>query len=238
MKNLLLIGASNYLAQELIKTLPMSTHIVGICKEEDTERHTDFLTLKQNNLHKEIFDIAEKPLTWVDSFSNTHGSFDSMVYFPCYSSLKPFLDISADEFQKSVEMNGKLPFLIAQKLIPGMKKIGHGRFVFISTIWSIKGDPKKGNDYAITKSMLNQLSKQITASFMQDNITSASLMFGSVNMHIRSKTEPVKYTEENRVIEYKEIAEFIVTLLDEQKRSFAGATTLLDNGTLRIQGVY
>lgn len=237
MQNLLIVGASNYLAQQIIKSTPTSLKIVGVSIEEDTDRHREYMELEQPNLHKVLTDISVQNLSWLDKLMTQYGDFDSMIYFPCENAKKPFLEITSEEFDKAVYINGKLPFLISQKLIPGMQKMGHGRMIFVGTIWSIKGHPESGNDYAITKSMENQLAKQITAVYMNENITAASLIFSAVNLHLTSRQEKLLFTEEDRVISHEEMTEFILSLLDENKRSFAGATTLIDNGSLSIMGV-
>ncbi len=237
MQNLLLIGASNYLAQDLIYRIPQSTQIIGVAIEEATDRHREFMALGQANLHKEVLDITKEGISWLDKLINKYGDFDSMVYFPCQNAKNPFTKITEQDFDQAVLVNGKLPFLISQKIIPGMQKVRHGRIVFIGSIWSIKGHSEFGQEYAITKAMENQLAKQITAVYMKDNITATSLIFGSVNLHLTSQNEKPLFTEEDRVIGHQEMAEFIATLLDENKRSFAGATVLLDNGSLTIQGI-
>ena len=237
MQKLLLIGASNYLAQEIIKTIPQSTQIIGVAIEEETDRHNEFMALTQDNLNKEILDITNDGLNWLDKLIEKYGNFDGMVYFPGQNSKKTFSEITEEDFDKAVLENGKLPFLISRRLIPSMQKIGHGRIVYIGTIWSIKGHSEFGQEYAITKAMENQLAKQITAVYMKENITATSLIFGSVNLHLTSRSEKPLFTEKDRVIDHQEMAEFIATLLDENKRSFAGATVLLDNGSLTIQGI-
>lgn len=237
MKNLLIVGASNYLAQEIIRSTPQSTNIVGVALEEDTDRHREYLEIKQENLHKEILDITKDGLSWLDKLIKKYGEFDGMIYFPGQNSFKTFTEISEEDFDYAVSINGKLPFMISQKLIPGMKKIGYGRIIFIGTIWSIQGHPAKGHDYAITKAMENQLAKQITAVYMKENITATSLIFGSVNLHLTSRDEKPLFTEEDRVISHKEMADYILTLLDTHKRSFAGSTVLIDNGELATKGV-
>ncbi len=189
------------------------------------------------NLYKEPRDIRNKSMNWLDELIGKYGQFDGMIYFPCENAKKSFMDITSEDFDKAVEINGKLPFLISQKLIPGMKKLGHGRFVFVSSIWSIKGHPDHGQDYAITKAMENQLAKQITAVYMKENITANSLIFSVVNLHQVSRSEKLLFTEKDRVISHHEMAEIILNLLDETKRSFAGATTLIDNGSLSITGI-
>jgi NAD(P)-dependent dehydrogenase (short-subunit alcohol dehydrogenase family) len=160
-----------------------------------------------------------------------------MIYFPCKNAKKPFLEISEADYDRAVNVNGKMPFLISQRLIPGMQKIGHGRMVYISSIWSIKGHTLGGQDYAITKAMENQLAKQITAVFMNENITATSLIFSAVNLHQENKTDPLLFSEKDRVVSNREVADFIIRLLDENNRSFAGSTVMIDNGSLAISGV-
>lgn len=237
MKNLLLIGASNYLSQEIIKNIPQSTQVVGVSIAEDTDRHQEYLKLEADNLNKEILDITKNDLFWLDNLIEKYGNFDGLIYVPCQNAKKPFNQITQEDFDQAVLVNGKLPFLISQKLVNGMKRLGHGRMVYIGTIWSIKGHSELGQEYAITKAMENQLAKQITAVYMQDNITATSLIFGSVNLHLTSKNEKPLFSEKDLVISHQEMSRYILELLDENNRMFAGATVLLDNGTLSVNGV-
>jgi len=66
MNNLLLIGASNFLAQEIIKSSPKSLSIVGVCIEENTDRHREFLAMEKTNLSKEILDITKNEMHWLN----------------------------------------------------------------------------------------------------------------------------------------------------------------------------
>jgi NAD(P)-dependent dehydrogenase (short-subunit alcohol dehydrogenase family) len=238
MKKLLLVGASNYVAQELIAKLSQIDKIVGITIEEDSDRHRDFLNLQQANLEKIVLDIRRDFPNWLNKILDTYGDFDGFIYFPCQNSKNSLLEISRDDFYNAVDINGYLPFAITQHLIPGMQRLGHGRTVLISSVWTHLAMKNTNNaDYCMTKLIMNQLAKQITAEYMDDNITATALYFGTSTLHQRMHDQKFPHYEGRRMIDYKESANIISSILDEHNHSFAGANLMLDGGDYHIQGL-
>lgn len=235
---LLLIGASNYVSQKVIKSLSNIDKIIGISLEEDTDRHKDYLALEQKNLDKYFLDITKDFPKWLDKLIAKYQYFDTMLYMPCENSFKSFLDITKDDFDRSVLVNGYLPFAISQKLIPGMIENKKGRIVLISSIWSEVAEKDKNNfDYSATKALMNQTVRQITANYMSQNITSTALYFGTSEIHQTMRNEKFPQFEGKRAISFDETANVIVDLLNPNKRSFAGASLMLDGGDFHITGL-
>lgn len=235
---LLIVGASNYISQLVIKSLKDVEKIVGISVVEDTDRHRDYVELKQDNLDKYFLDIREDFPNWLDKLVEKYGYFDGMIYMPCENSSKPLLEINKEDYDKAVLINGYLPFAISQKLIPGMVKQGQGRIVFISSIWSVMAEKNRNNfDYAITKALMNQTAKQITADCMAEDVTATSLYFGTSEIHQTMHDQKFPKFEGKRTISFEETSEIIVRLLDPKNKSFAGMNLMLDGGDYSVMGV-
>ncbi len=241
MQNVLIIGGSNVVAQEVIKQLPKESNIVAVAIEEDSPRHKQFMSMELPNLHKIILDISKDlDFQWIDELSAEYGDFDAVLYLPSYPSFKGYFDITQEDFDKAVLYHGKIPFLLSHKLIPGMQKLGHGRFVLISSNAAIKGMPRS-YDYAITKAMVGQVAKNITSAFMKENITGTALMFGPINIHggkiLPEGITQTVFTEEDRVLSNAEAASFIIRLLNPNNRGFAGTTLMMDTGRDAVLGI-
>lgn len=73
-------------------------------------------------------------------------------------AMSPFLESSADEWWRQIDVNLSGHFRIIQAVIPGMRALGHGRIVIISSGWGVIGHPN-ATAYAASKAGLIALAK-------------------------------------------------------------------------------
>jgi 2-hydroxycyclohexanecarboxyl-CoA dehydrogenase len=71
-----------------------------------------------------------------------------------------FLAQPEDEFWHQIDVNLTGSFSLVQAVLPGMRRLGHGRIVLLSSIWAITGYPRAAA-YAASKAGLITLTKSL-----------------------------------------------------------------------------
>jgi 3-oxoacyl-[acyl-carrier protein] reductase len=79
-------------------------------------------------------------------------------------------EITAAEFDETVAVNLRAPFLLAQRVLPGMAERGFGRALFVSSVAAFTGGIV-GPHYAASKAGLHGLIHFLASRFAPDGIT-------------------------------------------------------------------
>lgn len=88
-------------------------------------------------------------------------------------------DLDAGAFDRTVAVNLRAPFLLAQQVLPGMRKQRFGRVLFVSSLAGIRGGVV-GPDYAASKAGLHGLTHFLAARVAADGVTVNALAPGFV----------------------------------------------------------
>jgi 2-hydroxycyclohexanecarboxyl-CoA dehydrogenase len=94
----------------------------------------------------------------VASVAGQLGPVQVLVANAAAMAMSPFLESSADEWWHQIDVNLSGHFRIIQAVIPGMRALGHGRIVIISSGWGVIGHPN-ATAYAASKAGLIALTK-------------------------------------------------------------------------------
>ena len=86
------------------------------------------------------------------------GPVEVLVANAAAMSMSPFLESKPDEWWRQIDVNLSGHFRIIQAVIPGMRVLGHGRIVIISSGWGVIGHPN-ATAYAASKAGLIALTK-------------------------------------------------------------------------------
>jgi NAD(P)-dependent dehydrogenase (short-subunit alcohol dehydrogenase family) len=104
-------------------------------------------------------EAAQKEFGGIDGLVNNAGLFTTLA-------LKPFEQISNQEWMRVMEVNTLGPFNCAKAVLPALRKSGRGRLVNIASTVPIKGPPNmshyvasKGAVIAFTRSLARELAK-------------------------------------------------------------------------------
>lgn len=73
-------------------------------------------------------------------------------------AMSPFLESKSDEWWHQIDVNLSGHFRIIQAVIPGMRALGHGRIIIVSSGWGVIGHPN-ATAYAASKAGLIALTK-------------------------------------------------------------------------------
>jgi 2-hydroxycyclohexanecarboxyl-CoA dehydrogenase len=86
------------------------------------------------------------------------GPVEVLVANAAAMSMSPFLESKPDQWWRQIDVNLSGHFRIIQAVIPGMRVLGHGRIVIVSSGWGVIGHPN-ATAYAASKAGLIALTK-------------------------------------------------------------------------------
>jgi len=79
-------------------------------------------------------------------------------------------DISVEDFDQTIAINLRAPFLLAQRTLPGMRARGFGRILFVSSVAAFTGGIV-GPHYAASKAGLHGLTHFLASRAAGDGVT-------------------------------------------------------------------
>ena len=98
------------------------------------------------------------------------GRVDLLVNNAAVRINRRFGEFSATEFDRAVAVNLRAPFLLAQRVLPGMRGRAWGRILFVSSVAAFTGGIV-GPHYAASKSGLHGLTHFLAARVARDGVT-------------------------------------------------------------------
>jgi 3-oxoacyl-[acyl-carrier protein] reductase len=98
------------------------------------------------------------------------GPVDILVSNAGTAERRPLENIEVEDFDQTVAVNLRAPFLLAQRLVPPMAQRGYGRVLFISSVAAFTGGIV-GPHYAASKAGLHGLTHSLAARFAVAGVT-------------------------------------------------------------------
>ncbi len=106
----------------------------------------------------------------VDAVDAALGPVDVLVANAGVSKQAPIEAVELAEWKRHLAINLTAPFLLAQRVVPGMRERGFGRILFMSSV-AAYGGGVIGPHYAATKAGLLGLTHSLAARTAADGIT-------------------------------------------------------------------
>src|SRR4051812_21452385 len=104
--------------------------------------------------------VAERALGPIDLLVANHG----------VATRQNWDEVGLDDWNETVEVNLRAPFLLAQRVLPGMRSRAWGRILFVSSVAAFTGGIV-GPHYAASKSGLHGLTHFLAARVARDGVT-------------------------------------------------------------------
>ena len=108
-----------------------------------------------------LVNAVERELGAVDILVANHGRSRPR------SSLE---EVTAEEWDQTLAVNARAPFLLARRVLPGMRERRFGRILFTSSVAGLTGGVV-GPDYAASKAALHGLTHYLAARVAADGVT-------------------------------------------------------------------
>ena len=106
----------------------------------------------------------------VQEAEESFGQVDVLVSNAGMGKRQPLEAIAVEDFDDTIAVNLRAPFLLAQRLLPEMARRGFGRVLFVSSVAAFTGGVI-GPHYAASKAGLHGLTHSLAARFADDGIT-------------------------------------------------------------------
>jgi 3-oxoacyl-[acyl-carrier protein] reductase len=112
----------------------------------------------------------EAPDRLIDAVEAALGPVDILAANAGLSRPAPYEDVDATMFDETLAVNLRAPFLLARRVLPGMRERGYGRILFTSSVAALTGGII-GPHYAASKSGLHGLTHFLASRAAADGVT-------------------------------------------------------------------
>ena len=180
---------------------------------------------------------VEGPRSAAKAAIDAWGGIDILVNNAGLGGLYPLLDMPVEHWDRSMAINLRAPFLMAQALVPGMIERRQGKIINISSQASDIAIEQHGA-YTASKNGLNALGKVMTLEWARHNIqinavcpTVVLTKMGREAWGSAEKGDPMKAKiPAGRFAEPVEIADLILFLASSASDMITGETIFIDGG--------
>ncbi|MGW6456234.1 SDR family NAD(P)-dependent oxidoreductase [Streptomyces sp. NPDC055078] len=175
------------------------------------------------------------------------GDIDVLVCNAAYMTMGSFLDSDEQDWWSIVDTNLSGTFHLIQAVLPGMRRLGRGRIVVISSEWGVTGWPNAGA-YAASKAGLIALVKSLGRELAPENILVNAIAPGVVDtpqleVDAGDAQIPLSALHQRyaagiplgRIGRPEEIASAVALLSDFSIGSLVGQTIQINGGTTRCR---
>jgi 3-oxoacyl-[acyl-carrier protein] reductase len=156
----------------------------------------------------------EAPRRLVAETETALGPIDLLVANHGLARPAAYPDVDAAAFDRTLAVNLRAPFLLAQAALPGMRERGYGRILFMSSVAAFRGGVV-GPDYAASKAGLHGLTFFLSSRVAPDGVTVNAVAPGFVEtpMLPGDPTELGARVPVGRVGRPEEVSDFVVAIL-------------------------
>ena len=178
----------------------------------------------------------------VDNTIEKYSKIDILVNCAGTNVRKKFNDYSVKDWDIIQDVNLKSAFLLAQKIIPFMKKSNYGKIVNISSIqsvicWNGCGDYSIA-PYAVSKAGINALTRSMALDLGKYNINVNAVCPGvidgkwakSILSNRKYYKDIISKTPLQRLCTHDDIAGLVLLLCSDRGSFITGQSILIDGG--------
>ncbi len=165
-----------------------------------------------------------------------YGPFDILVNNAAVLITRPITEFSLDDFERTIAVNLRAPFLLCQAVLPGMAERGWGRIVNVSSVGARTGGLSQSAVYNATKAALISLTKNIARNYGPFGVTANAIAPGAVETAMVAgfdADERRRYLDQiplGRFSRPEEIAWVVDFLVSDRAGYVTGATIDVNGG--------
>ena len=189
-KNVLITGAAGGLGSELVRQLyELDANIFCILNKKSDDHKIKQISDKSggsNTIKIYRCDLScreEISLITQEDFLN---KIDVLINCAGTWSLQDIQDVTLEEYDKTMSVNGTAPFILSRKCAESMKNRDGGLIINIGSSSCYNGCPDSGA-YSISKHALLGMSRSLSKSFKKYNIKSLIYCPGSIQTNMGSR---------------------------------------------------
>lgn len=184
MKTAIVTGGSRGIGAAIVKKLAKNNYNVVLNYNNSQESARKIQEeLKQENIHVEIFkaDVSkrEEVKELADFTLKQFGNIDVLINNAGIDQIKPFTDITDEDWNRMIQINLNSVFYCTQEVLPTMINNKDGSIINISSIWGITGGSCEVH-YSVTKAGIDGLTKALAKELGPSNIRVNSIAPGAI----------------------------------------------------------
>lgn len=173
-----------------------------------------------------------------------YGKIDIMVNNAAISPpMRPFIDMTEDEWDKTLDVNLKSVFLCCKAVVPYMQKRRYGKIINVASLGAL-APSRVIADYCAAKAGVVMLSRCLAADVAEDNICVNSLLPGVTRTDLHDAVRPPDISKDDyfagidktiplgRVADPTDIADAAVFLASDLSRYVTGDRILVSGGLI------
>jgi len=207
--------------------------------QDDVDQLMKELDSDCNNVHAICGDVSkpEEVNDFINSTVDKFGRIDVLVNNAGMRFRKKFLDITADEFQRVMNVNVTSMFYLCQAVLPHMVNQGQGKIINMSSVAGTQGLPELSG-YVTSKAAIIGLTKSLALEFAEQNIQINALAPGfcktSYFENFKEKSDLYDFTLDRTPMrrwgESEEVANVCLFLASELSSYVTGDVINVDGG--------
>jgi len=227
-KHIAIIGGTSGIGRATVVQLLAAGHQVhAACRSP--EKFADLGIVAQP------FDASSPgPLSWPERL-------DGLVYFPGTIVLKPFHRLTAEDFQRDLQVNFFGALAALQSALPALKASGNASVVLFSTVAVAQGMPMhasisaaKGAVEGLAKSLAAEWAPMIRVNVIAPSLTETPLASAFLNSELKKEAAAKRHPLQ-QVGQPEDIAAVVAHLLSDTSRFMTGQVLRMDGGLSSVR---
>ncbi len=227
-KHIAIIGGTSGIGRATIAQLQAEGHFVhAACRTPEK--------LADLGIVAQPFDAAAPgPLTWPEHL-------DGFVYFPGSISLKPFHRLTAEDFQRDLQVNLFGAIAALQSALPALKASGSASVVLFSTVAVAQGMPMhasisaaKGAVEGLARSLAAEWAPAIRVNVIAPSLTDTPLAGALLNSDLKKEAAAKRHPLQ-QVGRSEDMASLVTHLLSGHARFMTGQVLHVDGGLSSVR---
>ncbi len=227
-KHIAIIGGTSGIGRATVAQLQADGHTVyAACRSPDK--------LADLGIVAQPFDAAApSPLTWPERL-------DGFVYFPGSITLKPFHRLTAEDFQRDLQVNLFGAIAALQSALPALKASGNASVVLFSTVAVAQGMPMhasiaaaKGAVEGLAKSLAAEWAPAIRVNVIAPSLTDTPLAGALLNSDLKKEAAAKRHPLQ-QVGRSEDMATLVAHLLSGHARFMTGQVLHVDGGLSSVR---
>ncbi len=173
----------------------------------------------------------------VETAESRYGRLDILVNNAGIVERRRIEDLTEEEWDRTMDINAKGPFLGAKYAIPAMRRAGGGSIVNISSVAGFVASPHSGGAYGASKGAVRLFTKAVAIQYAPDKIRCNSVHPGPVETPMlsvppdqASKERRLKSIPMGRIGKPEDIAYAVLYLASDESSFVTGSELAVDGG--------
>ena len=227
-KNCLVTGATGGIGKEISKELTSNSCNLFLTSTNNTKLIKLKNQLKKINKNIKIeflsadLTIQEDITELIGTINEKFSSIDIIINSAGVFMIKSIEKSTIDDFEKSINLNVKLPFILCKEFTKNMIKKKWGRVIMIGSSSSYSGF-EKGSVYCASKHSILGLSRALNAELKKKNVRVLSISPASTQTNMGKISTEQDF---NTFLNPKEVAQYIIHVISFDKEMIVDESRL------------